>query len=72
MPKTVTPMIRLLSAMATGPELRISIPIRASTRVFPGDHALPGNWPISSAVLGLQRTSLPVTIVLLAPSRIAM
>ena len=70
-PKTVTPMMRLLSAV-TGPELRISIPIRASTRVFPEIMLCGAAGPISSAVLGLQRTSLPVTTVLLAPSRIAM
>ena len=71
MPKTVAPMILLLSAM-TGPELRTSIPTRASTSVFPEIMLCGAAGPISSAALGLQRTSLPVTIVLLAPSRIAM
>ena len=71
MPNTVAPMIRLLS-VSIGPELRISIPTRASTSVLPDTMVCGAAGPSSSATRGPQRTSAPVTIVFPAPSRMAM
>ena len=72
MPKTVAPVIRLLSTL-TGPELRTSDPDAGADQGVAGDHrARRGRARPTAPTRGSQRMSLPVTTVSLAPVRIAI